>query len=129
MIRAVIADGPNKNVQADFSKPDPNRPFELKDVKWVIGHRWKQRFIGVVSGEVVTKKLLAAKGKQERYFRHPYLNTGATPEKKSAFDKIIADNHYTVAPVTVDNGDYIFASVYADALKKNDRAMMPISRT
>ena len=78
----------------------------------------------LLSGEVVTKKLLAAKGKQERYFRHPYLNTGATPDQKSAFDKIIADNHYTVAPVTVDNGDYIFASVYAEALKKNDRTMM-----
>ena len=78
----------------------------------------------LLSGEVVTKKILAAKGKQERYFRHPYLNTGATPDQKSAFDKIIADNHYTVAPVTVDNGDYIFASVYAEALKKNDRAMM-----
>ena len=78
----------------------------------------------LLSGEVVTKKLLANQGKQERYFRHPYLNTGATPEAKSAFDKIIADHHYTVAPVSVDNGDYIFASVYADALKKNDRAMM-----
>jgi predicted CXXCH cytochrome family protein len=53
MIRPVIADGPNKNVQADFSKSDPNRPFELKEVKWVIGHRWKQRFIGVVNGEEV----------------------------------------------------------------------------
>ena len=53
MIRAVIADGPNKNIQADFSKPDANRPFELRDVKWVIGHRWKQRFIGVVNGQEV----------------------------------------------------------------------------
>ena len=78
----------------------------------------------LLSGEVVTKKLLTAKGKQERYFRHPFLNTGATPETKSAFDKIIADNHYTVAPVSVDNGDYIFAAVYSDALKKNDRAQM-----
>ena len=78
----------------------------------------------LLSGEVVTKKLLAAKGKQERYFRHPFLNTGATPEKKSAFDKIIADNHYTVAPVSVDNGDYIFAAVYSDALKKPDRELM-----
>jgi peptidoglycan-N-acetylglucosamine deacetylase len=78
----------------------------------------------LLSGEVVTKKLLANQGKQERYFRHPFLNTGASPEKKSAFDKIIADNHYTVAPVSVDNGDYIFAAVYSDALKKNDRELM-----
>ncbi len=76
----------------------------------------------LLDGEVVTKKLLAPK--PERYFRHPFLNTGATPAHKATFDKIIADHHYTVAPVTVDNGDYIFASVYSDALKKNDRAMM-----
>ena len=53
MIRPAIAEGPNKTIVADFSKPDPNRPFELKDVKWVIGHRWKQRFIGVVNGQEV----------------------------------------------------------------------------
>ncbi len=53
MIRPAIIDGPNKTVLADFSKTDPNRPFEFKDVKWVIGHRWKQRFIGVVDGEEV----------------------------------------------------------------------------
>jgi predicted CXXCH cytochrome family protein len=53
MIRSAIAEGPNKTILADFSKPSPFRPFELKDVKWVIGHRWKQRFIGVVDGQEV----------------------------------------------------------------------------
>ncbi len=78
----------------------------------------------LVTGEQVTKKLLAAKGRQEKYFRHPYLNTGSSPEKKAAFDKIIAAHNYIVAPVTVDNSDYMFAAVYADAMKKNDRALM-----
>lgn len=53
MIRPAITTGPNRSVLADFSKPDPNRPIELKDVKWVIGSRWKQRFIGVVDGKEV----------------------------------------------------------------------------
>lgn len=78
----------------------------------------------LVKGEQITKKLLAAKGRKEIYFRHPYLNTGATLEKKIAFDKIIAKHNYIVAPVTVDNSDYMFAAVYSDAMKKNDRAMM-----
>ncbi len=78
----------------------------------------------LVKGEQLTKKLLAAKGKQEKYFRHPFLNTGATPESKAAFDKIIAAHNYTVAPVTVDNSDYMFAAVYADAMKNNDQGMM-----
>jgi peptidoglycan/xylan/chitin deacetylase (PgdA/CDA1 family) len=78
----------------------------------------------LVTGEQITKKLLAAKGQKEIYFRHPYLNTGATLEKKIAFDKIIAAHNYIVAPVTVDNSDYMFAAVYANAMKKNDRALM-----
>lgn len=53
MIRPAIFTGPNKTVVADFKTPSPNRPFEAKDVKWVIGHRWKQRFIGVVNGQEV----------------------------------------------------------------------------
>jgi predicted CXXCH cytochrome family protein len=54
MIRAPVAEGPNRTVLADFTKESADRKFELKDVKWVIGHRWKQRFIGEVDGlEVV----------------------------------------------------------------------------
>lgn len=78
----------------------------------------------LMKGEQITRKIMAAKGRQERYFRHPFLNTGSTAENKAAFDKILGDHNYTVAPVTVDNSDYMFAKAYADALKKNDRVMM-----
>jgi predicted CXXCH cytochrome family protein len=53
MIRKPIADGPDRTVLADFNQPSKYRHFELKDVKWVIGHRWKQRFIGEVDGQEV----------------------------------------------------------------------------
>src|SRR5437870_5711516 len=53
MIRPPVAQGPNRTVLADFSQPSPHRTFELKDVKYVIGHRWKQRFIGEVNGQEV----------------------------------------------------------------------------
>ena len=59
-----------------------------------------------------------------RYFRHPFLNTGPSLEMKNAFDRILAERQYVVAPVSVDNDDYIFASVYADAVKNNDRALI-----
>jgi peptidoglycan/xylan/chitin deacetylase (PgdA/CDA1 family) len=78
----------------------------------------------LIAGEQITKKLLAAKGMKLRYFRHPFLNTGASLEMKNAFDKILADRNYIVAPVTLDNQDYVFAAIYADALKNGDRAMM-----
>jgi peptidoglycan-N-acetylglucosamine deacetylase len=78
----------------------------------------------LIAGEQITKKLLAANGMKLRYFRHPFLNTGASLEMKNAFDKILADRKYIVAPVTLDNQDYVFAAIYADALKNGDRAMM-----
>jgi hypothetical protein len=53
MIRPAIADGPDRTIAADFSIKSPYRSFELKDVKWVIGHRWKQRYIGEVNGKEV----------------------------------------------------------------------------
>jgi predicted CXXCH cytochrome family protein len=77
MIQPPVADGPNRTVLADFSKPDPNRPFELKDVKWVIGHRWKQRFIGEVDGKevvfpaqwsVAEKKWMPYEGKSDWWY-------------------------------------------------------------
>jgi len=53
MIRPAITTGPRRTVLADFSQPSPYRHFDLKDVKWVIGHRWKQRYIGEVNGKEV----------------------------------------------------------------------------
>ena len=37
MIRPPIAEGPNRTVLADFNQPSPDRKFDLKDVKWVVG--------------------------------------------------------------------------------------------
>ncbi len=54
MIRVPVVDGPHATVVADFKQPSEHRHFEIKDVKWVVGSRWKQRFIGEVDGmEVV----------------------------------------------------------------------------
>jgi len=75
----------------------------------------------VVRGETVTHRLLAERGKTLRYFRHPFLQVGLDLEKRRAFEAFLKDRGYTIAPVTVDNDDYMFAALYADALKKNDR--------
>jgi peptidoglycan/xylan/chitin deacetylase (PgdA/CDA1 family) len=75
-------------------------------------------------GEVVTKKLLAERGKQMRYFRHPTLNTGKDLAAKEAFEKFLASHGYTVAPVTVDNSEWLFANEYAKARQRGDAATM-----
>jgi peptidoglycan-N-acetylglucosamine deacetylase len=98
-----------------------NHTYSHLDMFKASAEKFKQ---DLIAGEQTTQKLLAAKGMKLRYFRHPFLNTGASPEMKSAFDKILAERNYIIAPVTVDNQDYVFAAVYADALKNNDRTLM-----
>lgn len=78
----------------------------------------------VIRGETVTRGLLAERGKQLRYFRHTQLRTGPTPEYKRGLDKFLAERGYTIAPVTIDNSDYLFARAYAMAKAKQDKATM-----
>jgi peptidoglycan/xylan/chitin deacetylase (PgdA/CDA1 family) len=75
----------------------------------------------VVRGEPVTRALLAEKGGTLRYFRHPFLQVGLDLDKRHAFETFLAGRGYTVAPVTIDNDDYIYAFAYADALRRGDQ--------
>ena len=63
----------------------------------------------VVHGEPVTRALLAEKGRTLRYFRHPFLQVGLDLEKRRAFESFLAARGYTVAPVTIDNDEYVYA--------------------
>jgi peptidoglycan/xylan/chitin deacetylase (PgdA/CDA1 family) len=74
----------------------------------------------IVRGETVTRMLLEERGMKLRYFRHPYLWTGETQEYKDGLAKFLASRGYTVAPVTIDNDDYIFADAYFKAKKRGD---------
>ena len=77
----------------------------------------------VVRGEPVTRGLLAEKKRVLRYFRHPFLHVGLELEKRRAFEAFLAGRGYTIAPVTIDNDEYVYAAAYADALRKGDAAM------
>lgn len=78
----------------------------------------------IIRGEEITKELLKSKGMKMRYFRHPYLHTGSEMDRKTAIYKFLADHGYTVAPITFDNGDYIFARAYDNARDKKDAELM-----
>ncbi len=71
-----------------------------------------------IRGEVVTRPLLMAVGKPERYFRYPYLFTGPTKELKEAFEAFLRSRGYQNAPVTVDNADYMFNDILHVALEQ-----------
>jgi peptidoglycan/xylan/chitin deacetylase (PgdA/CDA1 family) len=74
----------------------------------------------ILRGEPVVREALAHRGRTLRYFRHPYLRTGLDSETKRAIDDFLAAHGYLIAPVTLDNSDYMFAAVYADALRRHD---------
>ena len=75
-----------------------------------------------VRGDVITAPLVAQHHQQERYFRHPYLDTGNTEAKKQGFDTFLAGHGYTVAPVTMQNQDWMFNAPYAEARKHRKMA-------
>jgi peptidoglycan/xylan/chitin deacetylase (PgdA/CDA1 family) len=70
----------------------------------------------VLRGERQLRPLLAAHGTTPRWFRHPYLRAGQTPEDRAAFDAFLAKHGYRVAPVTVDNSDWLWAAAYRNVL-------------
>ena len=74
----------------------------------------------LMRGETVTRMLLAEKGMKLRYFRHPFLRTGPTIEVRTAFEKFLADRGYTIAPVTFDDADYMFNTIYVKAKQRGD---------
>jgi peptidoglycan/xylan/chitin deacetylase (PgdA/CDA1 family) len=73
------------------------------------------------NGEVVTKALLTERGRTMRWFRYPYLETGPTADTRQTFDDWLAKAGYHVAPVTLENSDYLFADPYDAALKAGQR--------
>jgi peptidoglycan/xylan/chitin deacetylase (PgdA/CDA1 family) len=76
----------------------------------------------VSRGETVTRALLAARGRAPRWFRHPYLETGPTLEIRQTFEAWLGAHGYRVAPVSMENSDWMFALVYDDAILRQDPA-------
>jgi len=64
-------------------------------------------------GDTITTAVL---GHKPRYFRHPFLHAGKDEATRVALAKFLADHGYRIAPVTLDNSDYMFAAVYGHAL-------------
>lgn len=85
---------------------------------------FKQFSNDILRGEVQTKIILKKNGKKLKYFRHPFLHVGNTKEKADSLTQFLETNGYSVAPVTVDNDDYIFALAYKRAFETKDSSLM-----
>jgi peptidoglycan/xylan/chitin deacetylase (PgdA/CDA1 family) len=98
-----------------------NHTYSHRSLNTISLEEYKADFL---HGETITKQLLAERGRKIRYFRHPYLQTGRTLEVKTAFNDFLKSHGYTIAPVSIDNGDYIFSRAYDNAFDKHDKALM-----
>jgi peptidoglycan/xylan/chitin deacetylase (PgdA/CDA1 family) len=74
----------------------------------------------IARGDSVTTVLLRSVGRRPRYFRHPFLHSGRDLETRQTVERFLADRGYRIAPVTIDNSDYIFASAYERAIDRAD---------
>jgi len=52
-----------------------------------------------------------------------WVDAGLELDKRRAFETFLARRGYSVAPVTIDNDEYVYAAIYAEALRGSDRAM------
>jgi peptidoglycan/xylan/chitin deacetylase (PgdA/CDA1 family) len=96
-----------------------NHTFSHPDLHRIPLDKFKE---DVIRGEEVTKELLKAKGRELRYFRHPFLHAGNSLEIRRDFESFLRDRGYRIAPVTIDNSEWIFARAYDNALARGDKA-------
>ena len=74
----------------------------------------------IARGQEVMPKLLEARGSNVQWFRHPYLQTGRDLETKRAVESWLARHGLRVAPVTIDNSEWIFARAYLADRERGD---------
>ena len=72
----------------------------------------------ILKGERRLRPLLAESGAKPEWFRHPYLRAGRSLEDKAALAAFLAAHGYRIAPVTVDNSDWIWARAYRNVLDR-----------
>jgi beta-lactamase regulating signal transducer with metallopeptidase domain/peptidoglycan/xylan/chitin deacetylase (PgdA/CDA1 family) len=78
----------------------------------------------VLRGEELTSRLAAERGARLRYFSYPFLNVGPDRAAKEAFGRWNAARGMQTHKVTIDNLDWLYGKVYADARREEDEAKM-----
>ena len=74
----------------------------------------------VLKGEQVTRRILREAGRDLKYFRHPFLHAGQSPQVRADLARFLSAHGYAAAPVTIDNSDYIFAAAHDRAAARGD---------
>ena len=69
-----------------------------------------------------------AMGRKPVYFRHPFLHAGKDEAARKGLEAFLKEHEYRVAPVTLDNSDWMFAAVYARALRSDNTLAARVRR-
>lgn len=75
----------------------------------------------IIKGEVITKKLLEGTGQTLQYFRFPFNALGRDSITKAVMQDFLKTKNYTSTPFTIESSDYLFNTLYQQALDKNDK--------
>jgi peptidoglycan/xylan/chitin deacetylase (PgdA/CDA1 family) len=140
LVRAIVANGipaigfVNEGKLAPRGTPEPDRVALL--ARWLAvglelgNHTYSHLDLhkaslddfeeDVVRGEETTKALLSSRHMRLRYFRHPFLHTGRSLDTRRALEEFLVRRGYRVAPVTLDNSEWIFARANALAKQRGD---------
>jgi peptidoglycan/xylan/chitin deacetylase (PgdA/CDA1 family) len=76
----------------------------------------------IARDDALLRPLLGKYHRKPRWFRHPYLETGATVAARHEIDGWLARHGYRVAPVSLVPSDYEFSEPYDAALAHRDEA-------
>jgi peptidoglycan/xylan/chitin deacetylase (PgdA/CDA1 family) len=79
---------------------------------------------GISRGEVVSRELARRAGRPYRYFRHPQLHAGRSLEYRRGVERFLSAHGYTIAPVTVDNQEWVYARAYVAAKQRGDTVLV-----
>lgn len=75
----------------------------------------------ILRGEQYLRVMLQRRGKTPRWFRHPFLHTGRSLETRDRIHRFLGEHGYRVAPVTLDNAEWIFAAAYTKTRDEETR--------
>jgi peptidoglycan/xylan/chitin deacetylase (PgdA/CDA1 family) len=77
----------------------------------------------LLRGETVTRPLVREEGHTLHWFRHPYLHIGKTNAEIEEFQRFLTAHDYAIAPVTINDSEWVFADAYAKAQEAGDAAL------
>jgi peptidoglycan/xylan/chitin deacetylase (PgdA/CDA1 family) len=98
-----------------------NHTYSHMDINTTPLDAYKQ---DILRGHQITQQLMKERGMTLRYFRHPYLRTGKDPQTNAELARFLEQHGYTIAPVTIDNDEWIYASAYDKAAEAKDEVTM-----